>query len=274
MPTDMELSDTLNSIHLGYRQSVGLLRGYLKHIGGAIKKLQKDHEAIVAKLEAVKSGVADPSPSKSGEKTVKVELSPEEMDVLVKAMKFAQGHTSEYPNLTFRMSFVYLVALFDAFLADVFSEVARARPEILKSSKKQISYDRLLEFGSFDALVEFIASRELNELSYKSIKDQADYYRDRFGVALEDSGVPISELIELRAARNLLVHNNGVVNHIYLELVPSSTYKAGDDVTVDTSYFDKAAKSLEAVAAFIAAKLIEKHASTPPAAGVAQLPTP
>lgn len=271
MLTDMELSDTLNAIHLGYKQSVGLLKGYLKHIGGAIAKLQKEHEAIAGKLEAARSGAPDPSPPKSGEKTITLELKPEEMDLLVKAMKFAQGHTSEYPNLTYRMSSVYLVALFDAFLADVFSEVARARPKILSSSKKQISYDRLLEFDSFDALVEFIASRELNELSYKSIKDQADYYRDRFGVALEDSGVPVSELIELRATRNLLVHNNGVVNHIYLELVPSSTYKAGDDVKVDANYFDQAVKSLEAVAAFITTKLAEKHATKPPADGAAQL---
>jgi len=194
------------------------------------------------------------------------------MDLLVEVMKFAQGHTSAYPNLTFRMSFVYLVALFDAFLADVFSKVVRIRPGILKSSKKQIFYDRLLEFGSFEALVEFIASRELNELSYKSIKDQPDYYRDRFGVAIEESGVTVSELIELRATRNLLVHNNGLVNHIYLEQVPSSMYKAGDDVQVDTNYFGQAVKSLDAVAEFITAKLIEKHATKPPADGVAQLP--
>lgn len=267
----MELSDSLNAIHRGYVRSVELLRSYLWHMGDATKKLQKEHEAIVTKLEAVKSGKPDPSPPKQGE-GLQVELSIEQMDLLVELVKSAQGRTAAYPNLTFRMSFVYLVALFDAFLADVFSEVVRTRPGIMKSSKKQISYDRLLEFGSFDALVEFIANREINEISYKSIKDQAEYYRDRFGVAIEESGVPVSELAELRATRNLLIHNNGLVNHIYLEQVASSTYKTGDEVHVDAGYFDQAVKRLDAVALFITGRLIEKHANRPPEDGSLQLP--
>ena len=269
---DMELSDALNVIHLGYTQSVGLLKGYLEHIGSAITKLQKEHSSLLGRLDAARLGEPDPGPPSAGEKSIKLELSAEEMDLVARAMKFAQGRTLEYPNLSYRMSFVYLIALFDAFLTDVFSEVARARPDILRSSKKQISYDRLLDLGSFDALVDFIASRELNELSYKSIKEQADYYRDRFGIALEDSGVPVSDLIELRSTRNLLVHNNGVVNHIYIELVPSTAYNAGDEVRVDANYFNQAAKSVEAVAAFITTKLVEKHAAKPIADGVARSP--
>jgi hypothetical protein len=267
----MELSDSLNAIHLGYGQSVGLLRGYLRHMGDAIKKLRKEHQALVVKLEAVSSGKPDPSPPNQGE-GLQVELSSKEMDLLVEAMKFALGNTAAYPNLTFRMSFVYLIALFDAFLADVFTEVVRVHPGILKSSKKQISYDRLLEFGSFEALVEFIASREINEVSYKSIKDQAEYYRDRFGVALEESGVLVSELVELRATRNLLIHNNGLVNHIYLEQLASSTYKLGDEVQVDASYFDQAVKSLDEVASFITRRLIEKHGNRPSVEDPLQLP--
>jgi len=266
----MGLSDTLTAILRNYRQSVVLLEGYLQHIGEAIKKVHEHNETIVKKFEAAKAGAPDPSPVNADEKTVRLELKPEDMDFLIDVMRSAKSSSSQYPDVTYRMSFVYLVALFDAFLSDVFSQVARARPNLLKSSKKQVSYDKLLEFGSFEALIEFIASRELNELSYKSMKDQADYYRDRFGVALDDSGVPVSELIELRSTRNLLVHNNGVVNQIYLELVPNSTYRAGDYVKLDASYFDQAVRSLKEVAAFITEKLIEKHANKPSAA--AQMP--
>ena len=257
----MELSDSLNAIHRSYAQSVGLLKGYLRHMGDAIKTLQKQQEEIVAKLEAAKSGDPDLTRPSSGEKTIK--LNAEQLDALTKVMLDAEGNTAAYPNLTFRMSFVYLVALFDAFLADIFSEVVRARPTILKSSKKQISYDRLLEFETFEAMVEFIASRELNDLNYKSIKDQAEYYRDRFGVVIDDSSVSVSELVELRCTRNLLVHSNGIVNHIYLEQVSGSMYRSGDEVQVDAEYFGSAANSLGSVASFITAKLIEKHAGKP-----------
>ncbi|MBC9250506.1 hypothetical protein A9179_09500 [Pseudomonas alcaligenes] len=251
-------------MHRGFRTSVQLLMSYLQDMGDAIKKIQKQHEEIVGKLEAAKSGVPDPSPPNLGEKTIQLDLNDEQIKLLTDVMKSAQSQKSSYPNLTFRMSFVYLVATFDAFIADVFLEVARARPEILKTSKKQLPYDRLLEFQSLDELVSFIASRELNELGYKSIKDQSDYYQDRFGVALQDSGILLAELTELRAARNLLVHNNGLVNHIYLEQVSGSKYKAGDNVQVDSDYFNRAVKSFQAVASFVTAKLIEKHAAKLP----------
>ncbi len=61
----------------------------------------------------------------------------------------------------------------------------------------------------------------MTELSYKSIRDQADYYRERFGIAIEDSGIPFGDLVELRAIRNILIHNNGIINHIFLEQVKS-----------------------------------------------------
>lgn len=268
----MELSDSLRAIHRGYAQSVGLLKSYLTHMSDAIKELQEKHHIIAEKFEATKSGKPDPSPHKPHEKTIQLTLKSEEIDTILAAMKFMQVRTSVYPNLMFRMSFVYLVALFDAFLADIFSAVVKTRPKMLKSSKKQISYERLFEFESYEALVEFLAGRELNELSYKSMKDQAEYYRDRFGVALDESGIAVVELVELRAARNLLVHNNGLVNEIYLEQVPETTYKYGDDIQVDEDYFQQAAEKLDTVVEFIATKLIEKHAAAPSLHGVASSP--
>lgn len=255
----MELSDSLNVIHRNYAKSLALLKGYLLVIDFSRKRLKKEQGELFAKLQALHSGEPDPFPPEPGVRTF--QLSDEQVDLVLKLGRMAEEEQSAHPNLTLRMSFVYLVALFDAFLTDIFANVVKTRPTILKSSKKQITYDRLLEFGTFEAIVEFIASRELNELSYKSIKDQADYYRDRFGVALEDSGVSVNELVELRCTRNLLVHTNGVVNHIYLEQVSGTTYKSGDDVQVDAEYFSHAVKSLEAVASFITAKLIEKHAT-------------
>ena len=257
----MELSDSLNAILNSYTQSVRLLIGYLRHIRDAINDIQARHAQIVAKFEAAASGDSDPSPPSPDEKAIQLDLNAKQLDAIIAIMQDAEGNTAAYPNLTYRMSFVYLVAIFDAFLSDIFTEVAHARPEILTSKKKQVSYAKILELGNFEAMVDFIASRELNELSYKSIKEQADYYEDRFGVALRDSGVSVNELMELRCTRNLLVHNNGIVNHIYLEQVSGSSYRSGDEVKVDAEYFDHAVESFNSIVTFVTAELIEKHAN-------------
>lgn len=255
----MNLRIVISGAHKIYSDSVAILSAYVRDIDGAIKKIQADRDTLVNKLVAVRAGEPYPIPNPPGEKLITLKLSDEQADLIIDAMKLAQSHAENYPNLAFRMSFVYLIALFDAFLTDIFEAVVKNRPEMLKS-KKQISYEKLLEFSSLESLVEYLAKRELNELSYKSLKDQADYYQDRFGISLGDSGVSLDVLVELRAARNLLVHNNGVVNHIYLEQVPHSSYSLGESIKVDSSYFVSAVKSLSKVVAHIVAKLTEKHA--------------
>lgn len=255
----MSLRNLIAEIHRTYSESVLVLSTYVRHIDRAIQKIQAEHETLVTKLVAVRAGEPDPTEHAPGEKVIELTLEEAEVDVLVKMMKLAQGHTTMYPTLAFRMSYVYLMALFDAYLSDIFEVVIKSRPEMLRS-KKQITYEKALEFSSIDDMVEYLAKRELNELSYKSIKDQADYYRDRFGITIADSGVSIETLTELRCRRNLLVHNNGVVNHIYVELVPDTTFKLGDTIPVDSEYFDAAVKSLALVAAFVASALAEKHA--------------
>ncbi len=259
MNKDMELSDSLNAILRSYTKSVQLLTGYLRHIRDAINDIQARHAQIVAKLEAAASGDSDPSPPRPDEKAIQLDLNAKQLGAIITIMQDQEGNTAEYPNLTYRMSFVYLVAIFDAFLSDIFTEVAQARPKILTSTKKHVSYAKIFELGNFEAMVDFIASRELNELSYKSIKEQADYYEDRFGVALRESGVSVNELVELRCTRNILVHNNGIVNHIYLEQVSGSSYSSGDEVKVDAEYFDHAVESFKSIVTYVTAKLIEKH---------------
>lgn len=256
----MDLANSLTATLRGYKESVALLNSYLRHVDTAVTKLHVQHQRLAARFEAAKAGEADPNPPKANEEIWPMELTEHQVDLVIKVMKWSVGQSAAYPNITHRMSFVYLVALFDAFLSDAFSAVAKARPGILKSSKKQISYERVLEFGSIGALIEFIVTRELNELSYKSIGDQAEYYKDRFGVSLGDSGIAIAALVELRATRNLLVHNNGIVNQIFIELVPETTLNIGDAVKIDASYLEIAMKNLAIVAEFATRRLIDKHA--------------
>lgn len=175
-------------------------------------------------------------------------------------MKLVQGHKAMYPTLTLRMSFVYLMALFDAYLSDTFEAVVRSKPEVLRS-KKQLTYEKALEFSSMEDLIKYLAMREINELSYRSIKDQVDYYRDRFGFAISECGVSVDTLTELRARRNIFVHNNGMVNHLYLELVPLTAYTLGEIITVSSEYFEDAVRTLGQVASFATTSLTEKFAT-------------
>lgn len=257
----MNLRVTIAGIHQTYLESVFRLTSYVKDISNAIQDLRTRHDKLSKKLVAAKEGMPfdDPEAKKPGAQLIQLELKDEELEVMIEAVQLKQGYVEKYPDFAFEMAFVYLVATFDAFLTDIFEAVIISKPAILKS-KKQISYDKLLDFASTSELIDHLAKRELNELSYKSINEQAEYYKDKFGVSLVVSGTPIEDLIEIRSARNLLVHNNGIINHIYLDQVKASPYNLGEHVRIDAAYFQAANKKLRKVVQYLATELTTKFA--------------
>jgi len=252
----MALRELVDGIYRTYCQSVFVLSAYTKDIDRAIQVLQANHIDLVTKLVAARNGESNAILTPPDSRMITVDESL--VDELIEAMKVMQGHKALYPTLSLRMSFINLMALFDAYLSDIFETVAKSKPEILRS-KKQLTYEKVLEFSKIEDLVNYLAKRELNELSYKSIKDQLDYYRDRFGLNISACGVSVETLTELRARRNLFVHNNGVVNHIYLDLVPNAPYASGDLISVDSEYFENAVRNLGNVALFTSDTLTEKY---------------
>jgi hypothetical protein len=103
----------------------------------------------------------------------------------------------------------------------------------------------------------------MNEVSYSSIRDQARYYLDRFGIDLAQSGVTITELTDISATRNLLVHNNGVVNSLYLETVPHSTCKLGDTINLTIPDVEKVGRKLRVVSSFLHKVIVKKFSTQP-----------
>jgi hypothetical protein len=183
-------------------------------------------------------------------------------DDVGKEIERVEPHTrifsAHFSDMSLRMAFIYLVAHFDAFLADVLEAVLVSDPNCLKSKKKQLTYEEILAYTTIEEIKTFIAKREVHEFGYKSIKDQATYFKDRFNILLEDSGISIEMLSEIVAARNLLVHSNGVVNHIYLNIVPNSPYKQGDTFAIILTYWDATAGCLRKVADHITDELTDK----------------
>jgi hypothetical protein len=262
----MSLEAQLRHLFSQYIEATSMLSQYVEDSEEGFRKLSDENEIVSDKIHrARKSGksgkfIIQEIKSFENEKTVKTSFSEDEFDILISAMEHRIGLLQSYPGLLYRMAFIYLVALFDAFLADVFQLVLVARPQALRS-KKQLTYEKILEFSSHEDLVRYLVQRELHELAYQSIRDQFSYYESRFNVSLAKSGVPIEVLTEIRAARNVLVHNNGIVNHIYLELVHEAKYNLNDQLVISLEYWKQAEESLKTVAAHVHGSLRDKFAS-------------
>jgi hypothetical protein len=144
------------------------------------------------------------------------------------------------------LSFQHLVALFEAFLFDLLRLLHADDPRHL-NKKKQLEVGVALSAPDRHALVLLIADRELNELKYKRPSEWFEYLN-----GIVDLGCPTADeinlLSEIKASRDLLVHNMGLVNSIYLDKAAASArYKIGEKVVIDTPRFNEAWKLVKKV---------------------------
>jgi hypothetical protein len=144
------------------------------------------------------------------------------------------------------LGFVQLTTILESFVFDFLRLLLTNDPRHL-AQKKQIEVGVVLAAADKDAIVWLIVERELNELKYDRPRAWFDYLNRivNLGCPTQDE---IERVAEMKAARDLVIHNAGIVNAIYLDKAGSKArYALGETVVIDRAYFDdgwKLAKGL------------------------------
>jgi len=110
-------------------------------------------------------------------------------------------------------SFQHFVSLFEDFFFDLLRLWLAAYPGSL--SRNQLEFSAVLKAADKNEIVLAVVDKQLNEIKYKRVADWFDYL-DR----LVKLGCPtpdeIDALAEMKASRDVLVHNRGIANPTYL----------------------------------------------------------
>jgi hypothetical protein len=115
---------------------------------------------------------------------------------------------------------IRLVDNFMSFLSETIQACMSKKPELLRS-REHISAEDVLRFKSRRALIDFLVSRKLNELSYGGLRGIEEFLDQRLGISLatgDNERAQLSIAIELR---NIYTHNRGVVNELFLSRIGS-----------------------------------------------------
>lgn len=106
------------------------------------------------------------------------------------------------------------------------------RPERL-SKKKQIDYATIFETTSKEELLIKLIDRELNEIKYRSVSEWFDYLDKLIGLPgiTQDK---LEKLAEAKACRDILVHNAGIANKIYI-IKSGGAVRCGEGQIMDVS---------------------------------------
>lgn len=146
-------------------------------------------------------------------------------------VRLAPQYTREYlATFTFRQ----FVSAVEAFLFNFLHRLLLHNPWQL--SDKQLPFSTVLKAANRDEIVSGVILKQLNELKYEQLRDwfAAINKAVQLDCPTEDE---IEALAEIKATRDLLEHNAGVVNEIYRRKAGRrARYEIGDYVEIEDAY--------------------------------------
>ena len=106
------------------------------------------------------------------------------------------------------------VESFDLYVVSIVRDLFLAKPEMMKS-EGTIDVSTVIESGTYEEIVYRIAERKLHELTYKSLGDLRKFVLGRSGVDLFKSEEIFDIALTSSEVRNLIAHNDCVVNKVF-----------------------------------------------------------
>src|SRR5262249_36205552 len=123
---------------------------------------------------------------------------------------FAQFYGADF---LLASTFQQFVSTFEDFFFDLVSAWLTAFPESL--SKKQLDFGLVLALPDKSAVTAAVTERELNDLKYRSVGDWFVYLEKLTNTTAATPG-DVARVAEIKASRDILVHNQAVVNAVYV----------------------------------------------------------
>ena len=106
-----------------------------------------------------------------------------------------------------------------------------------------------------------IESKIKNQMQGSNIKDILLSLGRQFGVKLEYDSDDLKALIQYSADRNLMTHNSGIVNRVYLSVLQSnqivSAYSIGQRIILADTYVKDSRKIYRKIIAYVSKTFID-----------------
>ena len=118
------------------------------------------------------------------------------------------------PEFVRNMCLTYMISSFESFLKNCLRLYYFYQPNVLKSQKKALDYEQIVNSKSIEELVSIIIEKELMELFHKSIDDISNYLKIKIGLDFAQNK-KWDQFRERFFRRNILTHNEGISNNIY-----------------------------------------------------------
>ncbi len=149
-------------------------------------------------------------------------------------------------EILYRGSLLLLVTYFENLIAGVLRENFMKYPQRISLDEKSVSYKMLTEINNIEEIKNTLIDQEVTNKMYDSLLDWKNYFQKNLKLKLKAWDDEFKFIQEIMARRNLYVHNNGVINSIYINLVKEVNKDSiGNILSIDREYIDNAINIIE-----------------------------
>jgi hypothetical protein len=135
-------------------------------------------------------------------------------------------------------TFGEFVSIFERFLGDFVRVWLRAYPQNLLATEP-VPVDVILEANDKSAITEYLIDRAIIGLLYRKPVDWFAFVEKRLKLGCPTAD-EIARVAEAKATRDVVVHNNGVINETYLTKSGShARYKLGEFIDLPDQYHNE-----------------------------------
>ena len=150
-------------------------------------------------------------------------------------------------DILYSGTLMLLVTYFENTVAKIFRIDFQRHPGRMSLENKTVAYSILEMSENIQEVRDHLIDIEVNNLMYKSASEWITYLKKNLKLNLDYVTEKLPELKEIIARRNIIVHNDGIVNNVYLSQVKDEDLKKGDKLTVSRSYIDSAIDLIETI---------------------------
>ena len=132
---------------------------------------------------------------------------------------------------------IMLITRFEEFISNFISELYTLYPHKYLD-KQQILFSEIESLG-IEAIRQKIIAREVDSIMRESYVEWFKLFESH-GMKFDSCKTAMEKLKEIYARRNIVVHNAGRVNEIYIKNVPDTPHAVNDHLSINDKYLNEA----------------------------------
>lgn len=158
----------------------------------------------------------------------------------------------------FKQSIIAAVAITEDYLITILTIIFSWYPDKLASGDKKVDLSLILDSDDLDELLDRLVEKRIHSALHEPPAKYLEFLENTLSITIPKKHKEM--YIEIKATRDILVHNAGVVNSTYLRKANKMVRaEDGEDIPINLKYFDECIRCMKAITAAIYSRMLKKY---------------